>query len=130
MGGLVFTQSHGRDQAERLTFELNDAQSNLAKFSSDREIACKAIHDQVIQSIFAVSIGLKRMSATVNGLSQQEKLEVDALAGEINGSLQQVTRDLRHLSWKMEPAPYGTDVKVAIESMCDRLRVLLGICTN
>jgi two-component system, NarL family, sensor kinase len=38
-----------------------------------------------------------------------------------------VTRDLRHLSWKMEPAPYGTDVKVAIESMCDRLRVLLGI---
>ncbi len=127
LGGLVFTQSHGRDQAERLTLELNDAQSNLAKFSSDREIACKAIHDQVIQSIFAVSIGLKRMSATVNGLSQQEKLEVDALAGEINGSLQQVTRDLRHLSWKMEPAPYGTDVKVAIESMCDRLRVLLGI---
>lgn len=127
LGGIVFTQSHGRDQAESLTIELNDAQSNLAKFSSEREKACHAIHDQVIQSIFAVSIGLKRMAATIDGLKQEDQLEVDALVGEMNGSLQQVTRDLRHLSWKMEPAPYETEFQVAIESLCDRLRALLGI---
>lgn len=127
LGGIVFTQSHGRDRAERLTHELHDAQSSLAKFSSDREKACQAIHDQVIQSIFAVSIGLKRMAAVKDGLTQKEKLLAGALTEEMNGSLQQVTRDLRHLSWQMKPAPFGSDIKVAIEAMCDRLRVLFGI---
>ncbi len=126
LAGIVFIQAGGRYRAERLAEELGEAKYRLTEFSNAREQACQTIHDQVIQSLYAASIGIKRMVGNAeNHAPESASGSMKKLSGQVLDTLQLVTRELRQLSWKMESAINDESPMDSLMKMIQRYRDLM-----
>lgn len=128
LSGIVFIQASARARAEELVHEVEQARSNLSMLSSAREADCNMIHDQVIQSVFAASIGVRRINSLVTDRGSTEAAnKFRVINSSILDSLQQAARELRFLSWKISTSDHSEIGLEKMINMVQRHENLLGI---
>ncbi len=120
-GALVFVARHRRLQAERLMgeqmalqAEIRDHERYLRRSLEERERLGRELHDDIIQSIYAVGLGLEDTRRQWPALPNQVR---DRLSVAIE-SLNQVIHTVRNFIGGLEPKIIdGREFKTALKSL-------------
>lgn len=110
----------------RLVQQLRRAQGELARLEvlEERERIAKELHDGVIQSLFAVGMGLQG----IGGLADEPEVvrRIEGAVEEIDGAI----RDLRNYIFGLRPGVLADrQLDGAIGRLCDELAERSGIVT-
>lgn len=112
-GGLLVT-SIVRDISERKALE-QERQRLLAEreTQAERQRIAMDLHDGVIQSIYAVGLGLEMAVLDIEENPSQARRRIEQAIDELNQTIQ----DIRDYIFRLQPARYSGDLRESLERL-------------